>query len=96
MKTRGIVIAIILIIVIAAVYTKPDDRTIKIETINAIWGDVVPTPEKTPQFYEQFMNITTVNIYIDDWLLLKRIQYKMKQGKQTVGFAAFGKVMIRK
>ncbi len=50
MKTRGIVIATILIIVIVAVYTKPDDRTIKIQTIKAIWGDVVPTPEKTPQF----------------------------------------------
>ncbi len=42
------------------------------------------------------MSITTVNIYIDDWLLLKRIQYKMKQGKHAVGFAAFGKVIIRK
>ncbi len=50
MKTRGIVIATILIIVIVAVYTKPDDRSIKIQTIKAIWGDVVPTPEKTPQF----------------------------------------------
>ena len=40
------------------------------------------------------MSITTVNIYIDDWLLLKRIQYKMKQGKQAVGFAALEKLSL--
>lgn len=96
MKIKGIVIAIILIIVIIAVATKPDDKTIKIKTINAVWGDRVPIPQKTPEFYEQFMNTTTVDIYIDDWLLLKRIKYKMKQRKETIGFAAFGKVMIRK
>lgn len=95
MKIKGIVIAIILIIIIIAIATKPDDKTIKIKTIKAIWGDVVPIPEKTPQFYEQFMNTTTVNIYIDDWMLFKRIQYKTNRGKETVGFAAFGKVMLR-
>ncbi len=95
MKTKIIVIAITLIILIIAIATKPDDKRIKIETINALWGNIVPIPEKTPQLYEMFMNTTTVNIKIDDWLFLKRIQYKIKQGKQTVGFAAFGKVMIR-
>ncbi len=95
MKKRATVILLIVIFIIIAVVTKPDDKTIKIKTIKALWGNVVPIPEKTPQFYEQFMNTTTVDIYIDDWVLLKRIRYKMTKGIQTVGFAAFGKVMIR-
>lgn len=96
MKIKGIVIAVIVIIVAVAVYTKPDDKTIKIKTINAIWGDVVPKPEKTPQFYELFMNTTTVNIYIDDWWVLKRIRYKFGKEKKTIGFAAFANVIINK
>ncbi|MEP6584872.1 MAG: hypothetical protein ABJA90_11430 [Ginsengibacter sp.] len=95
MKIKGIVIAIILIIGIIAVATKPDDKTIKIKTVEALWGDVVPNPKDKPDFYEQFMNTTTVAISIDDWILLKRIQYNIKGKDETVGFAAFGRVMIR-
>ncbi len=95
MKKRGIILLIILVVIIIAVATKPDDKTIKIKTINALWGDRVPDVKDKPDFYEMFMNTTTVNIEIDDWLLLKRIKYKMKDGEETVGFAAFGNVIIR-
>ncbi len=96
MRKKIIIAAALLIVVITAVITKPDDKTIKIKTINALWGDVVPVPERAPQFYEDFMNTTTTNISIDDWVLLKRIRYQMTHDVQTVGFAAFGKVWIRK
>ncbi len=98
MKRRFVIyfFIIVVIFITIAVLTKPDDRTIKIATINAIWGDKAPRPEDAPQFYEQFMNITTVDIYINDWWLLKRIQYKFAKGTETVGIAAFGKVMIYK
>lgn len=93
--TNKIIIAVVILILIIAFFTKPDDKTIKIKTINALWGNMVPDPYDKPDFYESFMNTTTVNITIDDWLLLKRVKYKMKDGDHTVGFAAFGQVMIK-
>ena len=94
--TTKIIIAVIVLVLVIAFFTKPGDKTIKIKTINALWGNMVPDPYDKPDFYELFMNTTTVNITIDDWVLLKRIKYKMKDGNATVGFAAFCQVMIRK
>ncbi|MEP7251495.1 MAG: hypothetical protein ABI683_03920 [Ginsengibacter sp.] len=96
LRTNKIIVGVIVLILVIAFFTKPDDKTIKIKTINALWGDMVPDVNDKPDFYESFMNTTTVAITIDDWLLLKRIKYKTKDGDPTVGFAAFGQVMIRK
>ena len=37
----------------------------------------MPDVNKHPGNYEEFMNYTTVNVYIDDWVIVKRIRFKM-------------------
>lgn len=87
---------VVIIILIIAVFTKPSDKEIKIEVVDAIWGNRVPNMYSKPDFYEQFMNLTTQDIDIDDWVFLKRIKYTVKNNTTTIGFAAFGKVMLHK
>ncbi len=94
--TTIITILLIVTILIIAASTKPTDKKIKIEVVNAIWGKRVPNMYDKPDFYEQFMNTTTQDIGINDWLFLKRITYTIHDTTNTVGFAAFGKVMLHK
>lgn len=42
------------------------------------------------------MNLNSENVDIDDWLVVKRIQYTFGNDKKIIGYAAFGKVMINK
>ncbi len=97
MKRKIIFISVlsILIVLIIAAFTKPDDKKIKIAVIDALWGNRVPD-KATPQYYEQFMNLTTKDIDIDNWLFVKRIKYTVKDTTYTIGYAAFGKVMMNK
>ncbi len=99
MKRRRIVLILVLlfvIIVIVAAFTKPRDKRIKIEVVDAIWGTRVPNKYDKPDFYEQFMNTTTQDIGINDWLFLKRITYTIHDTTTTIGYAAFGKIMLHK
>jgi hypothetical protein len=96
MKKNIIIGSIIAAIFIVAAFTKPTDKNIKINVIEAIWGDRVPDKYNKPDFYEQFMNITTQAIIIDDWLFIKRIRYPIGKDKKTIGYAAFGKILINK
>ena len=98
MKRKRILISVIVVavILIIAAFTKPDDKRIKIEVIDAIWGKTQPDKYKAAQFYEEFMNLTTQDIHIDDWIFLKRITFTLRDTTNTVGFAAFGKVMLHK
>lgn len=66
------------------------------QTVKAVWGDLTPRKYKFPEYYEQFMDINSQNVDIDDWLIVKRIQYTFGNDKKTIGYAAFGKVMIDK
>ena len=99
MKRKRIALVLVLlfaIILIIAASTKPGDKRIKIEVVDAIWGTRVPNKYDKPDFYEQFMNITTQDIGINDWLFIKRITYTIHDTTNTVGYAAFGKVMLHK
>ena len=97
MRRNLILISVLLVIIILmiAAFTKPDDKKIKIDVIAALWGDKVPD-KVTPQYYEQFMNLTTRDIDIDDWLFVKRIKYTVNHNTAIIGYGAFGKVMLRK
>lgn len=98
MKRKIILIAVSLVVVILiiAAFTKPNDKTIMEQTVKAVWGDLTPRKYKFPEYYEQFMDINSQNVDIDDWLIVKRIQYTFGNDKKTIGYAAFGKVMIDK
>lgn len=97
MKRPVIIISVLLIIiVIIAAYTKPDDKTIMEKTVKAVWGNLTPHKYSSPQYYDQFMNLNSPNVDIDDWLVVKRIRYIIGDQKKSIGYAAFGQVMINK
>lgn len=73
----------------AAYSSKPDDKTCIIKAVQAVWGNRVPD-EKLPLFYEPFMDLTSQSVKINDWIFLKRIQYKYNY--VTIGFGFFKKV----
>ncbi|MDQ2862674.1 MAG: hypothetical protein M3R50_03315 [Bacteroidota bacterium] len=97
MKKKGLIITIFVIIVfiLVAIITKPSDKQIKIKAVEAVWGTLVPDVNKYPGYYEEFMNYTTVNVYIDDWVVVKRIRFNMGKEIRPIGFAAFDQVLIR-
>ncbi|MEO7047330.1 MAG: hypothetical protein ABI091_18655, partial [Ferruginibacter sp.] len=76
-KRLFIIISVIAIFILIAIITKPSDKQIKIKAVEAVWGTLVPDVNKYPGYYEEFMNYTTVNVYIDDWVVVKRIRFKM-------------------
>jgi hypothetical protein len=75
--------------------TKPDDKTCIIEGVKSVWGNRVPDVSR-PQYYEQFMELTSKSVIIDDWVFLKRIQYKFTTGPSTIAVGAFKKVFTVK
>ncbi len=79
----------------AAWASKPDDKTCIIEAVKSVWGELVPK-EDIPRYYNQFMDLTSQSVKINDWIFLKRIQYKFNSGYATVGFGAFKKVFTIK
>lgn len=94
-------ITIIFILVIAAILiiaalTRPSDKQIKIEVVDAIWGKLVPDRNKHPGRYEQFMDVVTQDIDVEDWIFFKKISDTIKDSTFVVGYAAFGKVLYTK
>lgn len=75
----------------AAYASKPDDRTCIIEAVKSVWGHLTPDTTR-PLYYEQFMELTSKSVEIDDWIFFKRIKYKFKNKTSTVGIGAFKKV----
>lgn len=89
---KKIIITIVIVFALfAAFMSKPDDKTCIIAGVRAVWGDRVPTVEK-PVYFEQFMDLTSKSVKVNDWLFLKRIQYKIKDNYVTVGYGAFNRV----
>lgn len=91
----GSLLLILTIVVITAIVTKPDDKTIKKEAVSTVWGRMTPPEYTSPGYYNQFMNLNAPDVYINDWLVLKRIQYKLGKETKTIGYAAFGKIIFR-
>jgi hypothetical protein len=76
---------------LAAYSTKPDDKTCMIEAAKAVWGNRMPTEER-PEYFNQFMDVTSELIEIKDWVFLKQINYKFAKEKRTVAYGAFRRV----
>lgn len=88
---------IILLIVFALIITvasKPDDKTCIIEGVRAVWGNRVPDVSR-PVYFEQFMDLMSKDVEVNDWILVKRIRYQLSDEKKvTVGYGAFKRVFI--
>jgi hypothetical protein len=88
----GTVIIILLLILLGVMYfTKPDNKTIIIQSVTRMWGKVTP-PTSRPTFYEEFMDLNSKSVTIHDWIFFKTIKYHIGNLDETIGFAAFGKV----
>ena len=94
-KRLIVTISLIAIFVIIAIVTKPGDKKIKIEAVKAVWGNLVPDVNKYPGYFNQFMDYTSASVYIDDWIIIKRIRFKIGKNIRPIGFAAFGQVFIK-
>lgn len=91
----GKIILIILIAfaLFAAYSSKPDDKTCIIAAVKAVWGNRVPN-EKLSMYFNQFMDIASQSVKVNNWIFMKSIEYKYKNEYKTVGFGAFKKVYI--
>jgi hypothetical protein len=48
--------------------------------------------EKIPEYFEQFMDVTSPSVEISDWIFLKQINYKFSRKTITVGYGTFRKL----
>ena len=93
MKRFAIIVFTALFFLIAYV-SKPDDRTCIIEGVQSVWSKYIPSAEK-PLYYNQFMDLTSKSVLIDDWVFLKRIRYQFNdEVTKTIAIGAFNKVFI--
>lgn len=90
MKRFAIILFTALFLLIAFA-SKPTDKKCIIDGVKAVWGSYVPD-QKLPMYYEQFMNITSKQVVINDWIFLKRIKYNYNGKTRTIGIGAFNKV----
>lgn len=89
-----LLILLVVFIAIIAFASKPDNKTCIIKTVEYVWGDKTPDKNQYPQYYNQFMDVTSKLVEVDDWIFLKRIRYKLNDKYKTVGFGFFKKVLI--
>jgi hypothetical protein len=86
---RKFLLVFLLLLLGVAYFTKPDDKTCIIEGTKAVWGDVMPDVETHPGYFEQFMNVNSVNVKVKDWIFIKEIKYNLQGQQKTVAFGAF-------
>lgn len=89
---RILIILFIVTILAIAYYTKPDDKTIKEVAVKAVWGNLMPDKYKSPEYYEQFMDLNSDDVKIDDWIFFKHIKYKLGKKQLNIGIGAFKRV----
>jgi hypothetical protein len=93
MKKVFLFLALFLFLVIAYA-TKPDDKTCIIAAVHAVWGPRTPDMNSKPAFYEEFMNLNSKQVIVDDWIFLKRIRYKFPKKEYNIGIGAFNRVFM--
>lgn len=84
----------LLFIFFLAYVSKPDDKTCIERAVAAVWKDRTPNKYTHPEYYEQFMDLTSQSVDIDDWVLFKVIKYEIKKEKTTVAVGALKRVFI--
>ena len=75
-----------------AYFTKPDDKTCIIAAVKAVWGDRTPNMYEKPALFEEFMNLNSKQVTVDDWIFLKRIRYHFPKKEYNIGIGAFRRV----
>lgn len=93
---RTLLLILLAAILLIAYATKPDDKTCIIAAVDAVWGNRVPDKYDKPAFYESFMNLTSKQVEVDDWIFLKRIRYRFPNKDYNIGIGAFKHVFTNK
>jgi hypothetical protein len=89
-----IIFSVIIIVLISAYVTKPDNKTCIIGGVKAVWGNITPDPYSKPDFFEQFMNLYSGDVKLKDWFFFKQIIYTTGKERKTVGIGAFRHVFV--
>ncbi len=89
MKKWILLISAIVILLGVMFFTKPDNKACTIAAVEAVWGDIVPDKYKRPQYFEQFMDLNSPSVTIQDWVFFKRIQYQFGDKRRTIGYGVF-------
>lgn len=82
------------VILTIAYFTKPDDKTCIIAAVKAVWGSRTPDVKVKPAFFEQFMNLNSKQVVIDDWIFFKRIRYRFPKKEYNIGIGAFNRIIM--
>jgi len=91
---KKIIIAILIVFALFAAYSsKPDDKTCIIAAVRAVWGNKVPD-EKKPMYFNQFMDVTSEFVKVNDLVFLKMIRYRFNKDYKVLGVGAFKRVYI--
>jgi hypothetical protein len=88
-------LVVFLLLLGVAFFTKPSDKTCIIEGVKAVWGKVMPDPETSPEFFEQFMDLNSQNVEVKDWVFFKLVKYQSHIESKTVALGAFSTVFPR-
>ena len=91
MRKYLLVISLIGILTVAY-FTKPDDKTCIIAAVKAVWGDRTPD-EKKSIMYNKFMDLTSKQVIIDDWIFVKRIRYRFPKKEYNIGIGVFNQII---
>lgn len=89
---RKLLLVLLVLGLVAAYFTRPSDKECIIGGVKAVWGDLMPDVDEAPSYFEQFMNINSVNVQVKDWVFLKQIKYKLQGQYKTVAYGAFENV----
>ena len=92
MKKIVLLLSVVVILTIAYV-TKPDDKTCIIAAVNAVWGNKTPDMKIFPGYYNQFMDLNSKQVIVDDWIFLKRIRYRFPKKEYNIGFGMFNRII---
>ena len=94
-RRRSVWVILLLIALLAVAYaTKPTNKNCIIAAVEGLWGQRTPDKYKFPGYYEDFMNLNSKMVLVDDWIFLKRIRYRFGQEYRTVGYGAFTRVFL--
>jgi hypothetical protein len=91
-KYRLLLLLPLILFLVIALLTKPDDKACIIGGVKAVWGNLTPNPEDKPDLFEDFMNLNSPSVRVKDWVLFKQVLYKVSGEETTVAYGAFKNV----
>lgn len=93
-RSVWITLLLVLLLLGAAYASRPSDKACIIAAVEGVWGNITPDKYKSAVYYEQFMDLNSKMVIVDDWILMKRIRYKVGPFYKVVGYGAFTRIFL--